>query len=96
MTKISQREIFKQNWIVGISGSINHKCHVQMVEKRTREVLEDIVVSHFKPSIEVTIVSDGWAAYSKREELGYKHKIVTHEREFVNDEGFSTNSVESV
>ena len=67
-----------------------------MEEKRTREVLEVIVVIHVKPSSEVTIVSDGWAAYYKLEELRYKHKIVIYEREFVNDAGFNTHFVESV
>ena len=94
--KYHKGKIFKRDWLFGISDPSAHTCHVELVEKRNRETLEDIIVRHVDPSTEVCIVSDGWAAYSKLQEMGYKHEVVVHEREFKNEDGFHTNSIESL
>ena len=94
--KYNKGKYFKREWLFGISDPAEHKVFVKMVEKRDRATLEDIIMDHVEPSTEIRIISDGWAAYSKLSEAGYKHEVVVHEQEFVNEDGFHTNSVESV
>ena len=88
--KYHKGKYFKRTWLFGISDQKQHKCYIEAVEKRDSETLEEIILQHVKPTTKATIVSDGWAAYRKLEELGYQHEVVIHEKEFVNDDGFHT------
>ena len=83
-------------WVFGISDSKEHKCHVEVVHARDRNTLQEIIIEHIDPETNTRIISDGWSAYSKLEELGYKHEVVIHEREFKNTDGYHTNSIESI
>lgn len=94
--KYHKGKYFKRTWFFGISDQKQHKCYIEAVEKRDCSTLEGIILKHVKPNTTTTIVSDGWAAYNKLEELGYKHEVVIHEKEFVNNDGFHTNSIESI
>ena len=74
----------------GCSDSKEHKCHVEVVHERDRNTLQEIIIEHINPQTNARILSDGWSAYAKLEELGYKQEVVIHEREFKNTEGYHT------
>ena len=94
--KYNRGKNFQRFWIFGISDAENHKVHIEIVETRDRETLQNIILKHVIPSKETRIVSDGWAAYNQLQDIGFQHEVVIHEQEFVNQDGFHTNSIESV
>ena len=94
--KYHKGKIYQRSWFFGISDQQQHKCHIEFVPKRDATTLETIIVKHVSPDTNSRIVSDGWSSYSKLKTLGYKHEIVIHEKEFVNEDGFHTNSIESI
>ena len=87
---------FKNYWMFGISQPSEHKCLLIPVEKRDEKTLMKIILEHVDLNCEMRIVSDGWAAYRNLREAGYTHSVVIHKEEFVNKEGYHTNSIESI
>ena len=87
---------FKRFWVFGISNPDEHQIHIEIVDSRDRDTLEKIILDHVVPTQDVTIVSGGWPAYHQLKNIGFKHQVVTHDREVVNKDGFHTNSIESV
>ena len=94
--KYHKGKYFQREWLFGITDQASHKVYVELVAKRDKDTLEDLIIKHVEKTTELRIVSDGWAAYSKLQELGYKHETVVHEPEFVNEDGYHTNSIESI
>jgi len=94
--KYHKGKTFSRFWVFGITDQKNHKCYIEVVQNRTQETLEDIIISRVTSDTNTTIVSDGWSSYAKLKDRGFNHKVVIHEREFINEEGFQTNSVESI
>ena len=94
--KYNRGRPFKRRWLFGISDSKKHKCHMEIVDSRDETTLLNIIEKHVSKRSNVRIVSDGWASYGKLQELGYQHSVVIHAEEFVNSEGYHTNSIESV
>ena len=87
---------FKRFWVFGISNPDEHQIHIEIAFSRDRDTLEKIILDHVVPTQDVTIASDGWPTYHQFENIGFKHQVVTHDREFVNQDGFHTNSIKSV
>ena len=48
------------------------------------------------PFTEVCIVSDGWQHIRSCKKWASNMEVVVHEREFKNEDGFHTNSIESL
>ena len=72
------------------------RCFVEFVERRSEDVLLEIIRRRIHP--ESRIMSDGWRAYRNLQEVGFRHDVVVHERNFVSpdDEEVHTQSVESL
>ena len=64
------------------------------VEKRDSETLLPLIRNWIRPGS--IIHSDGWSVYEQIEGmgLGYSHKVVIHDHEFVTSEGVHTNTIE--
>lgn len=56
--KYNKGKNFSRYWLFGISDQKNHKCHVQVVQDRSKETLEEIILSHQKP-IQQSYLTDG-------------------------------------
>ena len=63
------------------------------MQNRDAATLIPIIEAYIEPGS--TIISDGWAAYRTLGERGYIHHVVNHSKEFVTEEGFHTNTIES-
>ena len=68
----------------------------KLLNQETEKKLENILSEHISPSRDTTAVSDGWAAYQQLENTGFNHKVVIHDTEFVNEDGYPTNSIEII
>ena len=55
-----------------------------------------IITKCLPTTAKIVITSHGWASYNKLKDMGYIHHTVIYEEEFVNEEGFHTNSIESL
>ena len=83
-------------WVFGGIERDNKKnCFFVVVNKRDSRTLLPLIRRYIKPGS--TIVSDCWKAYDRIPRLGlnYTHKKVNHRIEYVNEEGFHTNTIES-
>ena len=65
------------------------------MDKRDEDTLFGIIQKCVPMSANIRIVLDCWASYNKLKDLGYGHDTVIHEKEFVNENGNHTNSIES-
>ena len=81
-------------WIFGMYDTVQKIGCIQMVENRSAETLFPIIQQWVNPGS--IIVSDGWAAYNRIEEIGFRHEVVIHEDHFVDPAtGIHTNNVEN-
>ena len=71
----------KQLWIFGgtVRGN-SRRCFMSVVPDRTANTLFQIIWENIEPG--VTIMSDGWSSYRRLTNLGYKHQVILHDREF--------------
>ena len=51
------------------------------VGDRSKNTLFPLILKYIKPGTQ--IISDEWKAYSKLNDIGYKHRTVCHKRNFV-------------
>ena len=71
----------KTRWLFGIIDNVNHKVHVEFVDKRDHETLIPIITRHCRPG--VTINSDGAKIYRRLDHMNYIHNVVIHKNCFV-------------
>ena len=95
-SKYHRGKAFNKYWVFGISQQSTHKCYLQIVKKRDRATLMEIIKKKVKPNSNMLIVSDGWSSYKTLQDEGYSHSVVVHKDEFVNSDGYHTNSIESI
>lgn len=81
-----------ERWVFGMLDTSTKKGVILFVDARTREVLIPLIQKHIIPGSEIW--SDGWAAYRNLSSLGFVHKVVNHNEEFVAEDGTCTNAVE--
>jgi len=84
----------QDNLVFGIVEKAGKKCVLYLVESASRDQLLPLIEKHVPKT--TTIFHDGLATYSKLHELGYKHEVVYHNREFVTKEGVHTNTIEGL
>jgi len=80
-------------WVLGGIERESKRSFFAPVEKRDAETLIPIIEAYVEPG--TTIITDCWKAYSTLGERGYIHQVVNHSKEFVSEEGFHTNTIES-
>jgi len=85
-------------WLLGmiVRGSNPPSLFIQDVKKRNRETLEPIIQRHVNRCSR--IFTDGWRAYRRLNNLGFRHSVVVHERNFVapEDPNVHTQNVENL
>ena len=81
-----------REWIFGIVQRKSRKTYFVPVTGRSKDDLLPIISNKIKPG--ATIFHDDWAAYRELQELGYKHDVVVHTKEFVSKSGACTNTIE--
>lgn len=80
-----------ERWVFGMLDTSTKKGVILFVDARTREVLIPLIQKHIIPGSEIW--SDGWAAYRNLSSLGFVHKVVNHNKEFVAEDGTCTNAI---
>jgi transposase-like protein len=80
-------------WVFGGIERGSKRSFFAVVEKRDADTLIPIIEAYVEPGS--TIITDCWKAYSTLGERGYIHQVVNHSKEFVSEEGFHTNTIES-
>ena len=69
-----------QIWIFGLVERASNRIILYPVENRKRETLLRVIQRHVAPGS--TIFSDGWAAYTDLNDMGYTHFSVVHKKAF--------------
>lgn len=85
-----------ERWVFGVvDTSYTPACgYMECVERRDAATLLPIIERVCFPG--TTVVSDGWAAYSGVQGLGYEHRVVNHSLHFVDSHtGAHTQHIES-
>lgn len=82
-----------ERWVLGILDTTSRKGIIKFVDDRTTDTLIPIIQKHVIQGSEIW--SDGWRAYNALGQLGYTHRVVNHNTEFVAADGTCTNAVES-
>jgi hypothetical protein len=83
-----------ERWVFGLYDRQQRVGALMMVPNRSAETLVPLIQRYCAPG--TTIYSDGWAAYGSLSQLGYDHRVVIHERHFVDPEsGVHTNNIEN-
>ena len=93
-SKFGKRKYHKGRMVDGVLvfGGIDRRT--RQCFNRSEATLIHKIQKYIKPGI--TIMSDCWKAYSKLEQLGYKHGTVNHSVEFVNSAtADNTQTIES-
>ena len=67
-------------WIVGLIERETNNIILYPVDNRSAETLEKIICRHVHPG--TTVFTDGWAGYSRLNELGLEHFVVEHKHAF--------------
>ena len=81
-------------WLFGIIDNVNHKVHVEFVEKRDVNCIIPIITRHVNPGC--VINSDGAKVYKTLDKMNYEHHTVIHKEHFVNPiDGSHTNWIEN-
>ena len=84
----------REQWVFGAYDVNKKHGWIQLVGDRFKETLHSIIKEWCLPG--TIIASDGWPAYEGLAELGFEHRVVVHERHFVDPKtGVHTNNVES-
>ena len=68
-------------WIFGMVEEETNNIRMFHVEKRDACTLIPLIMNNIEPG--TTIISDGWAAYTRLQYMGYEHEVVIHEENFV-------------
>ena len=71
----------KTRWLFGITDNVNHKLHVEFIDKHDHEMLIPIITHHCRPG--VTINSNGAKVYRRLDHMNYIHNVVIHKNCFV-------------
>lgn len=71
----------QDGWVFGGIQRSNGDCFMVRVGDRSKNTLFPLILKYIKPGTQ--IISDEWKAYSKLNEIGYKHRTVCHKRNFV-------------
>ena len=79
-------------WVFGGIEQDSRKCFMVAVDKRDEATLLPLIERWIEPG--TVIISDCWKAYCNLEKHGYTHRTVNHSKEFVNEQGDSTNKIE--
>ena len=82
----------KGKWVFGIyqAGSVS----AQIVDRRDTRTLLAIIRRQVEPG--ATIFTDGWKAYQRLSEMGYRHESVNHSiGQFGNKSGVSTHHIDN-
>ena len=79
-------------WVFGGIEQDSRKCFMMAVDKRDEATLLPLIERWIEPG--TVIISDCWKAYWNLEKHGYTHRTVNHSKEFVNEQGDSTNKIE--
>ena len=79
-------------WVFGGIEQDSRKCFMMAVDKRDEATLLPLIERWIEPG--TVIISDCWKAYCNLEKHGYTHRTVNHSKEFVNEQGDSTNKIE--
>jgi hypothetical protein len=84
----------RERWVFGAYDTLQKMGWIQLVPDRTADTLLPLIRDWCREG--TIIVSDGWAAYNQVERIGFEHRVVVHERHFVDPEtGVHTNGVEN-
>jgi len=84
----------RQRWVIGLFDRQSKIGSIELVEDRSAATLLPIIQRYCLPG--ATIYTDAWAAYDGLGALGFVHRRVVHEREFVvPGTDIHTNNVES-
>lgn len=77
----------RDGWLFGgieRRDDVQFICFLKLVYNRGAPLLLHLIQDHVAPG--TTIMTDGWAAYSNLSSLGYNHKLVIHDENFVSPE----------
>jgi hypothetical protein len=84
----------REQWVFGAYDVGDKIGWIQLVDSRDADTLLPLVREWCAPG--TRIISDGWAAYNRLNEIGFEHHVVIHEQHFVDPEtGLHTNNVEA-
>jgi transposase-like protein len=81
-------------WVFGgVETTEERKMFAIVVENRNNDTLKALILKYVRPGS--IVVTDGWKGYSefKRNDL-FSHSMVNHSVEYVNSEGYHTNTIE--
>lgn len=97
--KYHRGRLTEGHWVFGVIDRSDGTCMMKVVPNRKRATLEPLIEEWVLPGSR--IISDGWAAYRRLDQLGggtYQHDVVVHEQNFVDpaDPEIHTNNVENM
>lgn len=81
-------------WVLGIFDRTTKKVHIELVQNRTRNVLQPIIELHVLP--DTVIHTDEAPVYAILNAIGYEHYTVCHRDQYVAADGTHTNCIENV
>lgn len=81
-------------WALGIIDRNSKKVHIQLVERRTRDILLPIIEQHVPNG--TVIHTDEAPVYAILTQRGFEHYTVCHRDEYVAHDGTHTNCIENV
>lgn len=88
------RKLASQQWIFGGVERGSSNCFIEIIEKRDRRTLLEILKRRVR--VRSIIASDSWAAYRDLEahipELEATHYVVNHKNNFINPENHSAHT----
>lgn len=91
-----QRGYFRgsgQKWVIGLLDRNTKKVHIQWVPNRTRPILFDIIQRHVQQHS--VIHSDEAMVYRTLNRVGYIHRTLCHQENYVAPDGTHTNNIEN-
>jgi IS1 family transposase len=96
--KYERGRVLSEGWLFGgierrADGVFN--CFMRVVYNRSEPHLTHLIRQHVAPG--TLIMTDGWAAYSNLDSMGYLHQVVVHEDNFVSpiDSNIHTQTIEA-
>ena len=92
--KYNKGDIHPKQWVFGVTERLTNKVLFTVVQNRTKATLLPIILKHISKG--ATLHHDDWAAYRLLHQLGYKHLIVNHSKEFKSKDGACTNTIEGL
>ena len=92
--KNNKGNVYKKQWVFGITQRSSNKVFFQLVDKRTKTVLLPLITKYISKS--AILHHDDWPAYRKLSQLGYKDVVVKHCKGFKGPTGACTNTIEGL